>query len=91
MVACFLTLCRDNVIAFSVRVGLKLWTPSDAFAIYDRDKTGFITSTELQHLLKEVGQAVSLHEAEAMIRAADRDGDGKLSFDEFARLHETSE
>jgi len=57
-----------------------------AFKKFDTDGNGFITSRELHEILSRMGRHLSRSEVEAMIKALDTSGDGKLSFDEFCRL-----
>merc|ERR1712100_158101 len=56
-----------------------------AFDVFDMDKTGLITTTELQRALnKRVnGGYITAKEADDMIKAADKDGDGAVDFEEF--------
>ena len=58
----------------------------EAFDFYDANKDGLVSVTELQSALKRLGMPVSHEEAQRMIKAADTDGDGQVSFDEFVIL-----
>ena len=72
------------------------------FAAVDADGSGAIDASELRELLRRTtGAPSSDAEVAAKMRAADADGDGTISFDEFcaagfrktrllARLHELS-
>ena len=56
----------------------------DAFLVFDVDKNGLISASELQNALKRLGFAnCSLKECNLMIRGVDKDGDGFVNFDEF--------
>ena len=57
-----------------------------AFDAFDRSHTGFITTRDIQDIFSTSSQVVSERTAKAMIKKADQDGDGKLSFDEFADM-----
>lgn len=59
------------------------------FALYDKDKDGFIAGEELEQLrsmLMELGVKTSEDIVDEMIREADLNGDGKISFYEFKTL-----
>lgn len=57
----------------------------EAFLVFDRDKSGCITASELKHVMNSLGEDVTTEEVEEMIREADADGDGELSFEEGVR------
>eukprot|EP00403_Amphidinium_massartii_P014243 CAMPEP_0178422452 /NCGR_PEP_ID=MMETSP0689_2-20121128/27182_1 /TAXON_ID=160604 /ORGANISM="Amphidinium massartii, Strain CS-259" /LENGTH=187 /DNA_ID=CAMNT_0020044019 /DNA_START=26 /DNA_END=586 /DNA_ORIENTATION=+ len=57
----------------------------EAFKIFDRDKSGTIDAIELQDVLAKLGFKVSDLEARDMIKEADSDGGGDVSFSEFAQ------
>lgn len=41
---------------------------------------------QLRHVMMNLGERLTDEEAEQMIREADLDGDGQVSFEEFARI-----
>uniref|UniRef100_A0A0D3EPC4 EF-hand domain-containing protein n=1 Tax=Oryza barthii TaxID=65489 RepID=A0A0D3EPC4_9ORYZ len=55
------------------------------FNIFDRDGNGFITAAELAHSMAKLGHALTVKELTGMIKEADTDGDGRISFQEFSR------
>merc|ERR1719449_471521 len=55
----------------------------EAFLVFDRDRSGSVTASELKHVMNNFGETVTDEEVEAMIQQADEDGDGELSFDDF--------
>jgi len=63
-----------------------------AFDTFDTDDDGFITSEELQSIFSRGGGAeegrvvVSSKAAKSMVKQADKDGDGKIDFDEFVNM-----
>ncbi|XP_075416272.1 parvalbumin-like EF-hand-containing protein [Tenrec ecaudatus] len=62
-----------------------------AFQTLDKDKSGFIEWNEIKYILSTIpssGPTAPLtdEEAEAMIQAADSDGDGRINFEEFSDL-----
>lgn len=56
-----------------------------AFAVLDLDGDGFLSPQELRHGLHKVDD-IDAEEVSFIVRAADRDGDGKVSFAEFREL-----
>lgn len=57
-----------------------------AFKKFDTNNTGYITANELKQVLSKIGQNYSEKQIDEMIRTVDRDGDGRLSFQEFKQL-----
>ncbi|CAN6486564.1 unnamed protein product [Victoria cruziana] len=55
------------------------------FSLFDRDGNGFITAAELAHSMARLGHALSVEELTGMIKEADTDGDGRISYPEFAK------
>lgn len=65
--------------------------PSVAFRIYDIDQDGFISNGELFQVLKTmVGSNLTDKQLQEIVDKtilyADKDGDGKISFDEFCKV-----
>ncbi|XP_071723115.1 calmodulin-like [Rutidosis leptorrhynchoides] len=58
----------------------------EAFKVFDRDQDGYISATELRHVMMNLGERLTDEEAAQMIREADLDGDGLVSYEEFARI-----
>ena len=58
----------------------------EAFAAFDKDRSGHIDAEELRHVLLAVGEDASEEEAAQMIDLADSDGTGTIDFWEFATL-----
>lgn len=58
----------------------------EAFDYYDANKDGLVSVSELQSALGRLGMPVTKEEAQKMIKAADTDGDGQVSFEEFVIL-----
>lgn len=56
----------------------------EAFRMYVNDGSTFITPASLKRMLSRLGDSSSVDDCKAMIRAFDLNGDGVLSFDEFA-------
>ena len=55
----------------------------EAFRIFDRDGSGTVTASELKYVMNNLGESVDEAMVEEMIREADADGDGELSFSDF--------
>jgi len=47
------------------------------------DGNGFISPAELRHVMTDLGQEPTDTEVDEMIREADVDGDGQISYEEF--------
>ncbi|KAJ7040704.1 putative calmodulin [Mycena alexandri] len=57
-----------------------------AFQVFDKDGNGTISVTELQQVMKSLGEKLTDREVEEMIREADTDGDGEINYDEFVKM-----
>lgn len=55
----------------------------DAFNVFDMDGDGFIEKHELREIMEKLGTKLTEPELEAMIKAIDEDGDGKVNYQEF--------
>ncbi|KAE9607473.1 hypothetical protein Lal_00026977 [Lupinus albus] len=60
--------------------------PRDAFDLYDQDKNGLISASELHLVLNRLGVKCSVEECHSMIKSVDSDGDGNVSFEEFKKM-----
>ena len=59
----------------------------NAFAVFDTDKSGTLSATELKDILTRKGDdALSEADAQDIINAVDSNGDGQLSISEFIKL-----
>ena len=54
-----------------------------AFAVFDNDSSGTITSSEVGVVMRALGQSPTEAELESMIKEIDSSNDGVLDFDEF--------
>ncbi|XP_006635229.1 parvalbumin-like EF-hand-containing protein [Lepisosteus oculatus] len=62
-----------------------------AFKMLDKDNSGYIEWNEIKYILSTVPSSMPVmplsdEEAEAMLQAADVDGDGRIDFREFSDL-----
>ncbi|XP_054844189.1 uncharacterized protein LOC129335564 [Eublepharis macularius] len=58
----------------------------DAFRVFDKDESGYISAAELRHVMINLGEKLTDEEVDEMIREADVDVDGKLNYEEFVRV-----
>ncbi len=58
----------------------------EAFRLYDPKGTGYITSEQLTLTLSMLGESAEKDEIAELIKEADVDNDGKISFSEFKRM-----
>lgn len=56
------------------------------FKCFDRDGNGFISAAELAGAMAKMGQPLTYRELTDMIKEADVNGDGVISFHEFATI-----
>ena len=56
-----------------------------AFAYFDKDDSGFITVDELMSVVKEFKLGDQM-DVKQILSDADRDGDGKIDYDEFLAM-----
>ncbi|XP_055378703.1 calcium-binding protein E63-1 isoform X3 [Condylostylus longicornis] len=57
-----------------------------AFRVFDRDGNGFITRDELQTAMEMIGENLTEAQVTELLTIADLDKDGKINYEEFARL-----
>lgn len=57
-----------------------------AFRVFDRDNNGFITKDELKIAMEMIGENVTETQLTEMLALADLDKDGRINYEEFARL-----
>jgi len=57
-----------------------------AFKIFDKKKDGVICEAELKHVMNNLGEDMVDSEIHDMMKEADIDGDGKLTYDEFLNI-----
>lgn len=57
-----------------------------SFDQYDTDGDGYLTAEDFQRVSEEHGEALTEQQAEAMIKMADANDDGRVSFEEFCEI-----
>ncbi len=50
-------------------------------SVFDKDENGYITGKELKRVMLGLGENLSEQDVDEMVRQADTDGDGRISFD----------
>lgn len=58
-----------------------------AFKVFDKDGNGYITSDELGIVMTSLGERLSANELKQMMTEADTNGDGKIDYAEFVKVH----
>lgn len=58
----------------------------EVFRSFDRDGSGFITAAELAGQMAKMGHPLTYKELTEMMREADTNGDGVISFNEFTHI-----
>ena len=58
----------------------------EAFKMFDRDGDGYIDMKELRMVITRIGQPLTEEDADELLQDADLDGNGKLDYNEFARM-----
>merc|ERR1712042_308141 len=58
----------------------------DVFAIFDTNRTGCITSSDLTAVMRNLGQNPSEKDIQDMVSEIDADGNDTIEFDEFLNM-----
>ncbi|EDW34518.1 GL21536 [Drosophila persimilis] len=58
----------------------------EAFALFDKDGTGSITTRELGILMRSLGQNPTEAELQDLVNEVDIDGNGEIDFNEFCQM-----
>ena len=71
------------------------WTPLgadseamlvDAFRVFDKDGSGFISTAETRQIMCNVGENLQEDEIDEMIREIDPDGEGMVNYTNFVKI-----
>lgn len=63
---------------------------TEAFALFDTDGSGKLSSHELGVVMRALGQHPSEEDVAEMIKAVDKDGNGQIDLDEFIAMMSSS-
>jgi len=58
----------------------------EAFQIFDKDNSDYLSAAELRHVLTQVNLHLNDEEIDRLVEIADRDGDGQIDINEFLSL-----
>ena len=58
----------------------------DAFDFLDRNGDGYVTSTDVKHVMRLIGQDVTEEQAEQMLAELDEEGNGVISYECFRKM-----
>ena len=58
----------------------------EAFKVLDKDGSGSISESELRQIMSNIGEDITDEEIKEMMNEADLDGDGQVTFKEFAAI-----
>ena len=53
---------------------------TEAFRIFDKDSSGFISTAEFKHVMTNLGEKLTDDEIEEMMREADVDNDDRINY-----------
>jgi Ca2+-binding EF-hand superfamily protein len=81
----FATLMRPTL-SDPLRMNKKQQELKEAFDAFDKDGDGSIDVKELQSMMSQLGDKLSLTEAQELIEEVDMDKDGVVNFEEFAMM-----
>ncbi|XP_076442130.1 uncharacterized protein LOC143281080 [Babylonia areolata] len=58
----------------------------ETLTLLDRDKTGFISTDLLRHVLTTLGEQLTSEEVEELLKEADKEETGKVDYREFVKM-----
>lgn len=58
----------------------------ESFKVFDKNGDGYISASELRHVMTTLGEKLTDDEVDEMIREADIDGDGQVNYEEFVKM-----
>eukprot|EP01087_Luapelamoeba_hula_P002228 TRINITY_DN11925_c0_g1_i1.p1 TRINITY_DN11925_c0_g1~~TRINITY_DN11925_c0_g1_i1.p1 ORF type:complete len:148 (-),score=38.44 TRINITY_DN11925_c0_g1_i1:169-612(-) len=58
----------------------------DAFKVFDKAGTGFVSLSDIKHVIVVLGESLSKEEADQMLKDAETDGSGRINYTQFAKI-----
>jgi calmodulin len=58
----------------------------EAFKIFDKENSGFVSAEELKHVMLNLGEKLTQEEVDEMLRQANVKNDGRINYAEFAKV-----
>jgi calmodulin len=80
----FIILCAKFIVEEDAEALVK--ELKEAFRLYDKEGNGFIPTSCLKEILKELDDQLSDTDLDGMIAEIDQDGSGTVDFDEFLEM-----
>merc|ERR1711973_305018 len=59
------------------------------FTIIDANQDGFLSAKEIRSMMKKLGEKPRKKDIQKMMKSADKNGDGKISYDEFKDMFQS--
>ena len=75
-----------NLMARKIKETKEVDHMREIFNVFDKNKDGFISTSEIQCVMTSLGETLTEDEVNEMVTEADRDLDSKISFDDFSKL-----
>ncbi|XP_033763698.1 calmodulin-A-like [Pecten maximus] len=75
-----------SMMARQVRDGNEDEELVEAFRVFDKDGNGFISASELRHVMLSLGEKLTDEEVDEMIKEADSNGDEQIDYNEFVSI-----
>jgi hypothetical protein len=63
---------------------------ADAFHVFDPEGKGYVHTAEFPALIARLGQRVTAHEIDQMVQAMDREGTGKIHYQDYLSVASAS-
>ena len=58
----------------------------ETFRAFDKENTGYIVAAELRIVMANLGMKLTVEEVDEMVKFADVEIDGQITYEEFARM-----
>lgn len=59
---------------------------ADAFRIFDKDGSGYVSAAELRHVLEHLGEQLTDGEVDELIREVDMTGEGYVNYEDCVKI-----